>query len=404
MAQQLHLPVGINYECTSCGKCCGGWAVPMTEVDYDRISEVNWAEANPIYKGRTLFRELKKHEAAGTPYSHKIVAEGPACPFLVDNLCFIHAKNGSEFKPTICQLFPYCFSETPSGVYATVSFVSVGVLYNSGKPLAEQQETLERKWSEFKKLYPDYQPDWTHTKLAVDQPITWNEYLQHESKLLECLNDSSRSIEERLLRGSAYLALNMKRAGSEPGAKGIPDVKLEPGKKLKSLDLDLLVLFHKMYFPTKTLKTGEVDFNGMRLINQSLFGKKALTFPEKRSYSMANLMEAQWPERDPEIENLLYRYFYSYIFGKKYFGAGFGQVSVIGGYHHLVMLLALIKLQSRGMALMRGSTLVSMVDVAAAVRQSERLVGETKLGGYSAAMWELMLASPMRAKRLLSNT
>jgi Fe-S-cluster containining protein len=415
----LHLPIGINYECTSCGKCCGGWAVPMTEVDYDRISEVRWGEENPNYQGRTLFRELKKHEADGTPYTHKIVAEGPACPFLVDNLCFMHSKFGSEFKPSICQLFPYSFSETPTGVYATVSFVSVGVIYNSGKPLAEQHEQIQKKWDEFKKLYPDYQPDWSHIRLTADQPITWHEYLQHEARILECLDDTSRSLEERLCRGSFYLeeVLQKRRqiaakgengnaAGGEAAASqvGIPEVYLPSASPLNSLDQNLLVTFHNMYFPCKTLKTGEVDFNMLRLVNQSIFGKKSFAFPEKRSFSLRDLMEAQWPDRDPEIENLLHRYVYSFIFGKKYFGAGFGQVSLIGGFHHLILLYALIKLQSRGMALMRGSKLVSMVDVAASVRQSERLVGETKLGGYSAAWWELMLASPARAKRLLHNT
>jgi hypothetical protein len=382
----------------------------MTEVDYDRISDVRWDDLNANYKGRTLFRELKKHESANTPYTHKIVADGPTCPFLVDNLCFIHSQNGAEFKPSICQLFPYCFSETPSGVYATVSFVSVGVLYNSGKPLADQHDTIEKKWSEFKRLYPDYQPDWSHTKLSVDQPISWEDYLHYENRLLECLNDTSRSLEERLFLGSAYLASVLKErrtSNSDTGAtRGItvPDIKLEGATRLNALDQNLLVIFHNMYFPCRTLKTGQVDFNALRLLNQAFFGKKTLTFPEKRNYSLSDLMEAEWPDRDPEIENLLYRYFYSYIFGKKYFGAGFGQVSLIGGYHHLVLLYALIKLQSRGMALMRGSKLVNMTDVAASVRQSERLVGETKLGGYSAAWWEMMLASPMRARRLLLNT
>src|SRR5437868_4644421 len=44
----LHIPQGINYECQSCGKCCGGWAVPMTEADYDRIVEVDWQKVSPV--------------------------------------------------------------------------------------------------------------------------------------------------------------------------------------------------------------------------------------------------------------------------------------------------------------------------------------------------------------------
>ena len=72
-----------------------------------------------------LFGPLKEHEKKDTPYSYRILSEEGTCPFLVNNLCHIHAERGSEFKPSICQLFPYCFNETPTGIYATVSFVSI---------------------------------------------------------------------------------------------------------------------------------------------------------------------------------------------------------------------------------------------------------------------------------------
>src|SRR5438270_2299404 len=111
MMNELHIPEGINYECTSCGKCCGGWAVPMTGDDYARISSEDWTEIEEAHGGK-LFRPLKAHEKADTPYTHKIVSDAGTCPFLVDNLCFIHSKRGAEFKPSICQLFPYCFSQT----------------------------------------------------------------------------------------------------------------------------------------------------------------------------------------------------------------------------------------------------------------------------------------------------
>ena len=89
----LHIPQGINYECTGCGKCCSGWAVPMTEEDYERISAWPWDNINPRFKGKRLFRELKDYEKADSPYSHAIVkGEDGHCPFLVDNLCFIHSQ------------------------------------------------------------------------------------------------------------------------------------------------------------------------------------------------------------------------------------------------------------------------------------------------------------------------
>jgi hypothetical protein len=44
-----------------------------------------------------------------------------------------------------------------------------------------------------------------------------------------------------------------------------------------------------------------------------------------------------------------------------------------------------------------------MLDLALTVRQTERQVGETKLGGYAAAAFEMLLFSPGRARRFLAN-
>jgi Fe-S-cluster containining protein len=140
---ELNIPDGINYECTGCGKCCSGWSVPLTQDDYDRISAYNWAEIDADFEGKNLFRKLRANEKLNTPYSHAINANSNGhCPFLKNNLCFIHSKFGAAIKPAICKLFPYSFNETPSGVFATVSFISRGAILNAGRPLLEQMEYL----------------------------------------------------------------------------------------------------------------------------------------------------------------------------------------------------------------------------------------------------------------------
>jgi Fe-S-cluster containining protein len=389
----LHIPQGINYECQSCGKCCGGWAVPMTEADYDRISEVDWQKVSPLAKSKGLYRELKSYESKDTPYTHKIVSDTGVCPFLVDNLCHIHAERGMEFKPSICQLFPYCFSETPSGVYATVSFVSQGAVYNSGAPLANQREQLEKKWSEFRKLYPDYKPDWSHTKLSVDKPLSWEEYLKLEDVLLAKLADTTKPLEQRMWECSVYLRSQLS------GAADVPP--LAEAAPLNALDKSVLAVFHKMYFPAKPPKQGDGDFNITRIMGEHFLGGKRIMMPGQ-SFSIAELAEMPFCS-DPEVDNLLYRYVFSYVYGKKYFGAGFGQVSLIAGFHHIVLMLSLLKLHSKASAKMRQAACVSMIDVAATIRQLERMVGETKLGGYSAAAWEMLLGPGTRARRLLAH-
>jgi hypothetical protein len=44
------------------------------------------------------------------------------------------------------------------------------------------------------------------------------------------------------------------------------------------------------------------------------------------------------------------------------------------------------------------------LDVVVAVRTLEKRLGETSLGGYAAAILELLLFSPSRMRRILTNT
>jgi len=394
--EELKIPEGINYECTGCGKCCGGWAVPMTDADYERVSRHDWAVIKPDkFAGKSLYRPLKDYEAAGTQNTWAIrPGDDDRCPFLVDNLCFIHSQFGAEEKPSICQLFPYCFNETPSGVYVTVSFNSMAVVWNSGKSLVEQKELLERKWGEFQRLYPGHHPNWSRLQLTVGQPITWAEYLEHEAQLLSLLKDGTVPVQERLLKGSDYLLSRLPTA-RPAGSSAV-------AQKMKRMDRHLLVALHKLYFPAKKLKRDNFHFNIGLFLYQLAFQRTRIALPG-RSFSFEELHAFPWPVDDPEIEDLLYRYFFSRIFGKLYFAAGFGQLSLISGFHHLILVLALIKLQAKAWALSREAPQVSLADLVPTIRQLEKGLGESALGGYEAAVWELLMFSPARVRRVLAS-
>ncbi|HEY9713286.1 MAG TPA: hypothetical protein V6C72_07440, partial [Chroococcales cyanobacterium] len=288
-----------------------------------------------------------------------------------------------------CQLFPYRFMETPSGVYTTVSFVSMATIYNTGKPLVEQQEWLNKKWEQFCFLYPDYHPDWNNLKLAVGVPITWEQFKQHDEKLLSIIDDTSMPLEERLLAGSQYLLTQLKN--TPPPASSLA---------LNPMDRALIRQLHTVYFPAKPQLRGEQNFRIWDFCRTRIFDGTALQFPAK-NYSFAALKAVKWPENDPEIDNLIYRYIYSMLFSKTYCGPGFGQVSMIAGFHHIILIYLLIKLHARGVALSREAPAVSFVDMVATIKQLETQLGETKLNGYSAALWELLLSSGNRARRLL---
>lgn len=170
---------------------------------------------------------------------------------------------------------------------------------------------------------------------------------------------------------------------------------------MNKLDRHLLLALHKMYFPAKPLGKGECDFSVMRFLYQFLYQGTKLPFPG-RSFTFEELSQFSWRQDDKEMNDLLYRYFFSRIFGKLYFGAGFGQLSLITGFHHLILVYALIKLQAKAWAISREAKEVSMVDLVTTVRELEKRLGESRLGGYEAAVWELLMPSRARLRRVLS--
>jgi len=401
----LHTPDGINYECTGCGKCCGGWAVPLTGEDYERISAIEWADESEKFEGVDLFRPLKPYEKINSPYTHAIKeGEDGHCPFLVNNLCFIHSTRDAKTKPSICQLFPYSFNETPSGVFATVSFLSMGAVYNSGKALAEQQDYLKQKYEDFKALMPDHHPNWSKLQLTVGQPITWDQYLQYEKAILDCLK-SEKPFTHRLLHASSFL-INLAKA--KPATEGIAQESaqedLEDAAALNHLDKVLIANLHRLYFPVKPIKRGEGNFSWSKLALEAalgpMFGSVKIAVLSG-NFSLGQLETIEWPENDKEINDIIYRYFYSRVFAKLYFAAGYGQLSLIAGFHHLAFLYGLMRWHAKALALGRGAKAVGLIEVVATVRQMEKRLGETSLSGNGAAAFELLLYSPERLRRIM---
>lgn len=396
MAEQkpIHIPEGINYSCTGCGKCCGEWSVPLTEADYERISEMDWSKKEE-FRGKKLFSSLSLHEKEGLPFTHVIVATDEGyCPFLKDHLCMIHAEHGAEAKPQTCQLFPYTFTQTPSGAYATVSMVSLAAMYNVGTPLKDQQDYLRTKLAEYESVMSAHAPDWSHIQLVGGQKLDWPTYLEYEKELLSILKDTSLPLNERLLKGSDVLVSKLDKPQPASEAQDAP---------LKKLDRHLLSALHKIYLPHKPPTRLEAHFNPFRFVYQYIFEKPVLRL-KPRTFTIDELQAVTWPEDNAEIEDMLYRYIYQRIFGKFYFGGGFAQITLITGYHHLILVCALIKLHAKAIACQREATTVSLDDVAETIRLLEKYLGQTHISGYAAAAYELLMFSPQRIRRVLGNT
>lgn len=368
----------------------------MTGEDHTRIASVDWGSLHAPFKNKTLFKELQKYEKMISPYTHKIKSDDGTCPFLVNKLCFMHSTNGAEFKPSICQLFPYCFTDTPSGTYATVSFVSVGAVYNSGAALSDQREYLEKKLSDFRAVFPQYKPDWSKIQLTAGHPLTWEQYLKHENVLLDLIRSEEGTILDRLRKCSDYLVDEVNKVvpasnkGAADGAMG-----------LNKLDRHILANFHRMYFPAKGRKLNDKGLNTFKFWLGVIFNTGTVFELPGGFFAIDQLREFPFPD-DKEIDDIFTRYAYSHVFGKKYFGAGFGGLTLISGFHHLVMVIMLARLHARAVAKVRNAPIVSLLDVLATVRMMETQLGETMFSQASTNTVELLLQSGKRAKRFLS--
>lgn len=289
---------------------------------------------------------------------------------------------------------------------------------------------MEEKLGDFQNLYPDVHPNWSKLELTGGKPITWDKYLELEKEMIARLQQKGTPLDQRFKLASRYL-IEQARAMSPTGSGS--DSKSEPGstsednsgtgsgsssdstasggsstaiaQKLKPMDNHLLLAMHSTYFPTRILRPSENEFQVNRFLTQ--IAVRGLGTPLKitvpgNSYALDELRNIEWVKDEPEVEDLLYRYFFSRIFGKLYFGAGFGQLTVITGFHHLALVYALVKLQCKALAKSRGAGRVNYLDAIAAIRQLEKRLGEATLSGYAAAMFELLMFSPNRIERVLS--
>ncbi len=402
---ELNIPEGINYECTGCGKCCSGWSVPLTQEDYERIASIDWGALSPDLKDKKLFRALKTHEKLNTPYTHAINPESTGqCPFLKNNLCFIHSQFGASVKPAICQLFPYSFNETPEGVFATVSFISRGAIFNAGRSLIEQREYLKTKYAEFQKLFPNHHPNWSQLKLSSNVPLSWSEYSEIEKPLLALMKDPAKSIEDKFMEGSRYLdSVLHERLTKQEKVDGRPGCKSTYVGKPKQTYLNrwdkiLFLTLYKKYFPMDKQRAkgyGQLNLNAASFIkgsfNTSQYDKLIVAADD-----------LAWSGVDDQVKDLINRFFYSHVFAKLYFGAGFGQLSLIAGFNHLALTVALLKLKVRQNAKCRLQSKINLDDAVSAVVQLEKSLGELRISPYGAAILELLLGRQQRIERILS--
>jgi Fe-S-cluster containining protein len=146
-ARPFVLPRDLDFECTSCGRCCRDrWEIRVDGASAERLRAIDWVAHDPSLAGTATF-EPRRLPVAQDDLAWT-VARRPsgACVFLTEkNLCRIHAELGGAAKPQVCRQFPYLFAETPEGTTVGLSHFCPGVRRVEGAaepPLAKKLDEL----------------------------------------------------------------------------------------------------------------------------------------------------------------------------------------------------------------------------------------------------------------------
>lgn len=394
----LHIPEGINFDCTGCGNCCFHWPVPATDKDVERISALVGEADKPNF--RKLPASVDKMRA----FTHSLEKKSDgSCQYLdADTRCRLHKNFGIESKPAMCQLFPYTFTITPTGAYASLSFASTGVLLNNGAPLTTQKEFLQNQLTLFMQLFPN-EPDWSKIQLVDGVPLRWVEFLSIDKILLENIapaNPKSLS-RENLLSQSKMI---IKKLAKPVDLDNAHLTKVRP----IVIDQILIKLLHQLYFVDDAYREGAAEFDQKQFLDllaaqpQSI----SLLFNAQKgsveSISFKAINEFRLHAQDNvAFDQLLTRMIYCRLFSKLYFGPGFGGLSLLSGFHHLVVLVALVRIHFK-LAAITGIDTTDFNWQVEQIRMLERRLTVTNLSREAHAILEVLLQSPARIERILS--
>jgi Fe-S-cluster containining protein len=382
----LHIPVGINFDCTGCGNCCFSWPVPLNQEDVSRLEALTGGEASSFVR----YLGVKPGGLAAFTHSLEKRSDG-RCLFLDDaNGCQLHHRFGPQAKPSMCQLFPYTFTPTPTGVYASVSFASTGVLSNSGRPLLEQTDHLLSRWSLMQKLNPDYAPDWHAAQLLDGVPISWQEYLPLDREILDLLQPGNGKGSILQLCRKACSILAQRLPYSYPLERSLTEVPPE------TIDRTLIKFLLQFYLPNDVFDGAECDFPARAMVQH-------LVTPDMSASGRSvngDDSDHELGELDPQTDQLLRRFFYCRVFSKLYFGPGYNYLSVAAGLHHLCCLIALVRIVLKTEPRTAdGDTFSAAAEL---VRKLERRLTMARFSRESTSVLEVLLTSPSRAERILS--
>lgn len=195
----LHLPKDQNFHCRSCGRCCrASWTIAVEPKAEEEIR-----------KSRS-YQELQAQGYEPLVVVDERLALGRrtcgACQFLkADGKCAIHSVLGGNKKPIVCQIYPYLLTETPDGIFASMSFACPTVLENVGPPLEASRSEMEQLLAQRGMEVPRFAVAYERIEVLSGRFVSWSFYKRLEERILKAFS-ALRPV-ETLLSIAVHLVL-----------------------------------------------------------------------------------------------------------------------------------------------------------------------------------------------------
>ena len=315
--------------------------------------------------------KLKRLEGkGGTLFS--LATADRACPALLpDERCQVHAAYGEAEKPGSCQIFPYTFVSTPTGVRVGASF-SCPAVEVEGTTLSEQSAEIvalfERVASSHSVSVGERVPfDREHT-------ISFSDCESLVSAMLDCLRVPASAV-EKILRAVATVALV--QDGLIKGDTFSLELAIERRQELigqvlsepPSPDRLSRALFRTLLASTAPgYSSGGSFLRSMGALG-SLLGKNSVAL---RGGSVpAKEIETVSRDLDEEVQSLIARWMSATLESFTFFGAAAFGLPFSSGVELLMLSLSVALYLARGYAALERRNRVTVEDLRRGLRQMD---------------------------------
>jgi Fe-S-cluster containining protein len=294
----LHLPPQQHFECTVCGRCCRvPWTIPV-EPPAEAVIRESEAFQRRVREGYQPLVVVAERLSLARQ-------EDKSCTFLDQDGCELHREVGGERKPVVCQTFPYLFTETPDGLFTSLSYACPAVLEDSGALVEESRPSLERFVEQFRDDLPQAPVVKDRVEVLRGSAMSWANYLKLEGEILRAFSV------ERPVQSLLGMAVHLVWTEPLEGDYPLPVTPLDSPYNFGGFDLQLLsmvscnliAITEDVSDPQERAQLGSLLWNGGRH-QSSKFGIELPAF---------ELLQPAHPETALAIE----RYVRQAIFGKR---------------------------------------------------------------------------------------